>query len=80
MIYTSIFHQSPNILNGNNHSKSSINYVTICEHNKVCLFGEVTADRIFLNNSEKIIFIDMDLMSQMRNDMEIKIWLLGCMD
>ena len=62
-----IHHRRPIRLNGYDYSQSGAYFITICTHNRQCMFGEIVNLEMLLNDAGKIVADEWLKSGEIRN-------------
>lgn len=77
MTYNPNYHHRHSIrLQGYNYSQSGIYFVTLCTHQRQCLFGEINGGRMHLNQIGKIVAQEWLNSSKIRQEIDLDEWII----
>ena len=66
-----IHHRRSIRLKGYDYSQPGAYFITICTHERECLFGEIVNDEMILNDYGKIVYEEWFLSAKIRNEIEL---------
>jgi REP element-mobilizing transposase RayT len=66
-----IHHRHSIRLKGYDYSQSGAYFVTLCTHNRECLFGEIVDNEMILNNYGKIVYEEWFVSTKIRNEIQL---------
>ena len=66
-----IHHRRSIRLKGYDYSQSGAYFVTLCTHNRECLFGEIVDNEMILNNYGKIVYEEWFVSTKIRNEIQL---------
>jgi REP element-mobilizing transposase RayT len=63
-------------LRGYDYSRAGAYFVTVCTHNRECLFGEIVDREMVLNDAGKIVADEWMKIAKIRNEIELDQWIV----
>ncbi|CAK8713892.1 Transposase IS200-like domain-containing protein [Candidatus Electronema halotolerans] len=69
-----IHHRRSIRLRGYDYSQAGVYFVTLCTHNRECLFGEIANGAMQLNAAGKIVADEWLKIAQIRDEIELDEW------
>lgn len=71
-----LHHRSSIRLKGYDYSQPGAYFITICTHNRACLFGHIVNGAMVLNDVGKIVADEWMKSDEIRNEIELDEWVV----